>query len=156
MANEPFRLHLDEQISQRYLDTGRFFVLERERQMRMMANLLQGVPDPRQVLELYCREGLPSEMILKGFAQASYLNFNPSAVMLARASRRLSRYSDRVIPHSFDLADLSWRTLDYPTQAVVSSPSTIWLVMLRGCCSTMFTTSLFRVGFTSSPIRSIQ
>ncbi len=44
-----------------------------------------------------------------------------SAVMLERAGQRLARFADRVRLTSFDLADRSWRRLEHPVQAVVSS-----------------------------------
>ncbi len=42
-------------------------------------------------------------------------------LMLEQAGLRLSRFDGRVKLGSFDLADCSWRKLDQPVQAVVSS-----------------------------------
>ncbi len=42
----------DEDTSKRYLDFGRSFVPEREGQMRIIVDLLKGVPQPSLILEL--------------------------------------------------------------------------------------------------------
>jgi tRNA (cmo5U34)-methyltransferase len=73
------------------------------------------------VLELCCGEGLLAEMILDELPEATCMGLDGSALMLERAAHRLSRFGERVKLGSFDLADVSWRRLDRPVQAVVSS-----------------------------------
>jgi tRNA (cmo5U34)-methyltransferase len=111
----------DEELSRRYLDYGRYFVPQREQQMRLMVNLLQGIPQPCLVLELCCGEGLLAEMLLESLPGASVIGMDGSLVMLARTGERLSRFGNRFQPRSFDLADCSWRKPEQPIQAVLSS-----------------------------------
>jgi tRNA (cmo5U34)-methyltransferase len=113
--------HWDEETSKQYLDYGRYFVPAREQQLHIMVNLLKGLPQASLILELCCGEGLLAEMILDTFSGSSYWGLDGSAMMLEKAGQRLSRFGDRVKLSSFDLAVRSWRRLERPVQAVVSS-----------------------------------
>jgi predicted TPR repeat methyltransferase len=72
--------HWDEETSSRYLDYGRYFVPAREQQMRIMVDLLRGVPRPNLIFELCCGEGLLAEL-----PGSSYCGLDGSAVMLEQA-----------------------------------------------------------------------
>ncbi len=111
----------DEETSQRYLDYGRYFVPERERQMRISVDLLRNMSEPCSVLELCCGEGLLAELLLDEIPGSSYRGMDGSGLMLERAGQRLSRFGDRVRLSNFNLADHAWRKLDGPVNAVVSS-----------------------------------
>ena len=111
----------DEETSRRYLDYGRYFVPAREQQMRTMVDLLRVLPAQSQILELCCGEGLLAEMLLDELPGLTYLGLDGSILMLEQAQRRLSRFGERVKLGRFDLADRSWRQLDTPVHAVVSS-----------------------------------
>jgi tRNA (cmo5U34)-methyltransferase len=111
----------DEETSKTYLDYGRYFVPEREGQMRIMGNLLRGVPQPCLILELCCGEGLLAELLLDELPGSTYRGLDGSALMLERAEHRLARFGDRVRLDSFNLADQSGRMLEQPVQGVVSS-----------------------------------
>lgn len=111
----------DEEISKKYLDYGRYFVPQRELQMRIMLDLLKGLPSLEIVLELCCGEGLLGEMVLSEFPELSYLGMDGSVLMLEAAGQRLVRFGERARLRSFDLADRSWRQLEKPVQVVVSS-----------------------------------
>lgn len=113
--------HWDEDTSQNFLDYGKYFIPAREQQIGMMSALLKGVPQPAQVLELGCGEGLLAEQILDSLPTSRYLGLDGSAVMLYKAAQRLSRFGERCKLSSFELADRSWRRSDAPIQAVVSS-----------------------------------
>jgi tRNA (cmo5U34)-methyltransferase len=115
------KIYWDEETSKRYIDYGRYFVPAREQQMDIMADLLKGLTQPFTVLELGCGEGLLAELVLDGLPEATYWGLDGSALMLEQAGSRLSRFGERVKLGSFDLADYSWRKLDQPVQAVVSS-----------------------------------
>ncbi len=121
MNSDNFPNRWDEDTSQNYLDYGRYFIPERKRQMRIMVDLLRNLPEPFDVLELCCGEGLLAELLLEGIPGSTYWGLDGSALMLDRASQRLSRFGARVRLGSFNLEDLSWRTLDNPVQVVVSS-----------------------------------
>lgn len=121
MSNDNTQIHWDEETSQDYLDYGRYFVPEREHQMRIMVDLLRNIPGPINVLELCCGEGLLAELLLDEIANTTYWGLDGSELMLERASQRLSRFGDRVRLGSFDLAVHTWRKLDSPVEAVVSS-----------------------------------
>ncbi len=115
------KIHWDEETSRRYLDYGRYFVPAREQQMHIVADLLKGLTQPFTVLELCCGEGLLAELLLNELPEAAYWGLDGSTLMLEQAGSRLSRFGERVKLGSFDLADCSWRKLDQPVQAVVSS-----------------------------------
>jgi tRNA (cmo5U34)-methyltransferase len=121
MKNDKQHNQWDEETSKRYLDYGRYFVPQREQQMRIMVDLLRGLPFPSLVLELCCGEGLLAEMLLDKIPDSTYLGLDGSALMLEQAQQRLSRFGGRVKLDSFDLADHSLRKLEHPAQAVVSS-----------------------------------
>ena len=121
MNNDNPQNQWDEETSTRYLDYGRYFVPAREQQMRIMVDLLKGLPQASLILELCCGEGLLAELLLDEIIDSSYWGMDGSAVMLKKAGERLARFGDRVRLTSFDMADRSWRRLEHPVQAVVSS-----------------------------------
>jgi tRNA (cmo5U34)-methyltransferase len=121
MENEKHSIHWDEETTKRYLDYGRYFVPAREQQMRIMVDLLKGLPPSSLVLELCCGEGLLAEMLLDTLPEATYWGLDGSALMLEQTHQRLSRFGGRAKLASFELADRSWRKIDLVVQAVVSS-----------------------------------
>jgi len=120
MSDNTIQDHWDEQMSQRFIDYGRYFIPQRERQMRIIVELLKDMPQPYTLLELCCGEGLLAEMILKEYHQVILLGLDGSQVMLARAQERLAGFAGRYKVNKFELADRSWRRLPQPVQAVVS------------------------------------
>jgi len=121
MTSDNYHSHWNEETSKQYLDYGRYFVPAREQQMHIMVDLLKGLPQPSLILELCCGEGLLAEMLLDKHLDSSYWGLDGSALMLEKAGQWLSRFGDRVKLNTFDLADRSWRRLEHPVQAVVSS-----------------------------------
>ena len=113
--------HWDEETSRRYIDYGRYFVPAREGQMRIILDLLRGLPPSCLVLELCCGEGIFAEMLLDQLPDANLLGLDGSVLMLDTARRRLARFGERVKLSSFDLADRSWCKLNHPLHAVISS-----------------------------------
>jgi len=110
----------DEDTSKRFLHYGKYFVPQRETQMRIIVDLLMGVPCQGTILELCCGEGLLAELILQDLPGAYVVGMDGSRVMLDIARERLGRYPGRYELKEFDLADLSWRRFSQPVQAVVS------------------------------------
>jgi len=121
MTNDNPQNQWDEETSKRFIDYWRYFVPAREQQMHIMVDLLKGFPQSSVILELCCGEGLLAEMLLDELPGSSYWGLDGSAVMLERAAHRLIRFGERVKLNSFDLVDRSWRKLEEPVQAVVSS-----------------------------------
>lgn len=121
MGNDKLPDHWDEEVSQRFIDYGRYFVPARETQMRIMVDLLRHLPGPCTILELCCGEGLLAEMLLEGLPGSVYIGMDGSSLMLDHALQRLSRFGTRSRLMIFELADRSWRILEQPVQAVVSS-----------------------------------
>ena len=113
--------HWDENTSEHFIDYGKYFIPAREQQMHIMIELLRGIPQPSQVLELCCGEGLLAELILDSLPGVSYWGLDGSPVMLDKAGKRLSRFGELVHLNPFELVDHSWRKLDSQVQAVVSS-----------------------------------
>jgi tRNA (cmo5U34)-methyltransferase len=110
----------DEATSQRYIDYGRYFVPEREAQIRMVADLVSSIAGPGRVIELCCGEGLLAELLLDELPYWTYQGLDGSDLMLAKAGVRLSRFGTRCQLHRFDLAEHSWRDPGLQAQAVVS------------------------------------
>jgi tRNA (cmo5U34)-methyltransferase len=110
-----------EETSRTFIDYGRYFVPERERQMRSMAALLFYLDSPCAVLELCCGEGLLVEALLDSYPKIIVHGLDGSIEMLERARVRLARFGDRFQCRTFDLASADWRTPELPFHAVVSS-----------------------------------
>jgi tRNA (cmo5U34)-methyltransferase len=121
MIDNNIQNHWDEETSKRYLDYGKYFVPDREQQMHIMLELLRGLPQPSIILELCCGEGLLGELILRELQGVAYIGLDGSQVMLEKANERLASFADRYRLSQFELADQSWRNLEHPVQAVVSS-----------------------------------
>ena len=120
MNNDDAGSKWDEDTSRRFLDYGKYFVPQREKQMQIIVELLLGVPDQSMILELCCGEGILAELILHDLPGAFVVGMDGSQVMLDKASERLGHYPGRYELKEFNLADLSWRRLSQPVQAVVS------------------------------------
>ncbi len=113
--------HWDEDTSEQYLDYGKCFIPAREQQMHIMIELLRGIPQPSQVLEICCGDGSLAELILDTLPDLSYWGLDGSARMLEKARQRLCCFGERARLGSIELADHSWRRCESPVQAVISS-----------------------------------
>ncbi len=111
----------DEGNSRDFVDYGRYFVPERERQMAVVAGLIPATDEPFQVVELCCGEGLLAEVILDRYPACSLFGLDGSATMRRAARARLVRFGGRFRCRDFDLADSAWTDITGPIQAVVSS-----------------------------------
>jgi tRNA (cmo5U34)-methyltransferase len=111
----------DEQNSQDFIRYGRYFVPERERQMRTLVALLPEADQPGAVLDICCGEGLLSEAILEHRPAWTVYGLDGSTEMLRRAQSRLGRFAQRFQPQPFDLFDPRWPELKTPLHAAVSS-----------------------------------
>jgi len=110
----------DERISQTFIDYGRYFVPERERQFQIIVDLVPRFEQPG-IIELCCSEGLLSQMLLEQIPACIVYGFDGSAEMLQRAKERLARFGERFQAKPFDLFAKSWRKTDHPVHTVVTS-----------------------------------
>ncbi|HSB67555.1 MAG TPA: methyltransferase domain-containing protein [Anaerolineales bacterium] len=113
--------HWAEDTSEQFLDYGKYFIPAREQQMQLIVDILKDIPQPANVLELCCGEGLLAELILRAYPEVYYSGLDGSPLMLEKAAQRLSAFSNRVQLSGFELAERSWRKRDHPVQAVLSS-----------------------------------
>jgi tRNA (cmo5U34)-methyltransferase len=110
-----------EDLSRQFIDYGRYFVPERERQVQIMVALLADLEPSATILELCCGEGLLAEALLEAYPACSILAYDGSVEMLAAVQHRLARFEGRFECRQFDLAATSWRKMEAPPDAVVSS-----------------------------------
>ena len=110
-----------EETSRMFIDYGRYFVPERDRQMHIFAALLAYLDVPCVVLELCCGEGLLAELLLESHPQFVVHGLDGSVEMLERARERLARFENRFQCRAFNLASKDWRKPELPVHAVISS-----------------------------------
>jgi tRNA (cmo5U34)-methyltransferase len=111
----------DENLSQLFVDYGRYFVPERERQIEMIVELLAPVDPAATLVEICCGEGLLAQAVLERFPGCSLIGLDGSPEMLRRAQERLSAYRERFHARKFDLAASDWRKMETPLRAVLTS-----------------------------------
>lgn len=111
----------DEENSKLFIDYGRYFVPERELQIRTICDLIPPREEAFHILELCCGEGLLAAALLERFPSCIVHGFDGSTEMLQQSEQRLSQYGERFRPAHFDLHAHEWRSADWPLQAIVSS-----------------------------------
>lgn len=105
MAGQDWR----EADSQTFIDYGRYFVPDREKQIQLISDLIPPRAEPFTVLELACGEGLLAEAILQNHPRSTVYGYDGSPLMLERAQARLARFGDRFRTRQFDLFSDAWR-----------------------------------------------
>ncbi|MEM7116608.1 MAG: class I SAM-dependent methyltransferase [Chloroflexota bacterium] len=108
-----------ESDSQNFIDYGRYFVPERDLQIKTFCDLVSA--DAKQILELCCGAGLLAGALLERCPQATVHAYDGSVEMLNHTQQQLAAYGDRLQTKQFDIIDTSWRSFDQPLDAVVSS-----------------------------------
>jgi tRNA (cmo5U34)-methyltransferase len=119
----------DEDHSRRFLDYGRYFVPERERQIGIIGDLIppppEGAPGDAHggalLVELCSGEGLLSRALLERFPACRMLALDGSAAMRERTRATCGAAADRLTAAAFDLAGRDWRAFAEPPHAIVSS-----------------------------------
>jgi tRNA (cmo5U34)-methyltransferase len=111
----------DEQASRDFIQSGRYFVPERERQIQTIAALVSHDAQPGWAIDLGCGEGLLAQALLEKVASLQVLALDGSPAMLKLAQARLARFGQRFQAQLFDFFDRSWPELTAPLQALVSS-----------------------------------
>src|SRR5258706_5993459 len=110
----------DEADSREFIDSGRFFVPDREEQI---ATVLDLIPEPGEglLVDLCCGAGPLTAALLERFPRARVLAMDLSPTMLEHVRTTLEVHADRLQTRPFDLADRSWRRFPEPVHAFVSS-----------------------------------
>jgi tRNA (cmo5U34)-methyltransferase len=114
-------INWSEAASRTFIDYGRYFVPEREQQIAAFVDLIPAHDQPFTILELCCGEGLLARALLERFPTCTVHGFDGSPAMLDHARGQLARYGERFQTQLFGLADRSWRAIEWPVHAVVSS-----------------------------------
>jgi tRNA (cmo5U34)-methyltransferase len=111
----------DEQASRTFVDYGRYFVPERERQLQIIVALVPHLDRPYTIVDLCCGEGLLAQALLEQLPACTVYGLDGSTEMLQRAQERLARFGERFQAQPFDLFARLWRNADHPVHAVVTS-----------------------------------
>ena len=110
-----------EDDSAHFIDTGRYYVPERELQIQTICDLVPPADGECHIVELCSGEGLLSRALLAAFPESRLHAFDGSERMLASTRETTGAHADRLETHIFDLAATDWRTFPWSVQAVVSS-----------------------------------
>lgn len=111
----------DEQSSRTFIDYGRYFVPDRELQIRTICDLIPPATESARIVELCCGPGLLAEALLERFPTSAVHGVDGSPEMLRTAQDRLAQYGARFTSQLFDLAADEWRSSFANLHAVVSS-----------------------------------
>lgn len=110
-----------EENSRFFIDYARYFVPDRESQIRAIASLIPPLDEPFRVMELCCGEGSLAGALLEKFPECTVYGLDGSHEMVKTARQRLAAFGSRFMPGKFDLASSEWRTNEPTYHAVVSS-----------------------------------
>jgi tRNA (cmo5U34)-methyltransferase len=121
MTNAQNVNHWDEGHSRSFLNCGRYFVPERERQIEIIVDLIPPPRDEGLLVELCPGEGLLSRTLLTRFPNCRVLALDGSAEMRAQTMETCRDHADRLTTAAFELEHRDWRDFPEPLHAVVSS-----------------------------------
>lgn len=110
-----------EENSRFFIEYARYFVPDRESQMRTLCSLIPDPGEPFRILELACGPGLLAGALLERYPNCAVHGLDGSHEMLQTARQHLGAFGERFSTGKFDLADKSWRMAEPAYQAVVSS-----------------------------------
>jgi tRNA (cmo5U34)-methyltransferase len=111
----------DEDSSRTFLDYGRYFVPERDRQLTIVGDLIPSPPAGALLVELCSGEGLLSLALLERFPTSRMLALDGSAEMRQATRATGAAHAARLTVADFDLASRAWRRFAEPVHAFVSS-----------------------------------
>src|SRR5262245_29654022 len=115
------KMNWDEANSRSFLDYGRYFVPEREKQIALITDLIPAAPTNALLVELCPGEGLLARALLERFPGCRLLALDGSAEMRAKTQETCRAFGDRLEVAAFELADRDWRMFSEPPYAIVSS-----------------------------------
>ncbi|MGH6945656.1 MAG: class I SAM-dependent methyltransferase [Geminicoccaceae bacterium] len=110
-----------EEDSTVFIDHGRAFTPERERQHEIVCELIAAAAPCLNAVELCCGAGDLARLLLERVPGVRLLALDGSEKMLAATRARCARYADRLELRAFELADASWRDLRPAPDAIYSS-----------------------------------
>lgn len=116
-----YRRWKETQMYKEYIDYSRYFIPEREEQILTICNQIQPPDGAMRIVELCCGEGLLAGALLERFPSCSVLAMDGAPKMIETAKQNLARYGGRVEYQQFNLAEMEWRSMAAPPDAVVSS-----------------------------------
>jgi tRNA (cmo5U34)-methyltransferase len=103
-----------------FIDYGRAFTPERERQQAIICELVASVA-PGRVVELCCGGGELAGLLLERLPETYLLALDGSPIMLAATREACAAHADRLGLQEFDLAAKDWRALQPAPDAICSS-----------------------------------
>ena len=104
-----------------FIDYGRAFTPERERQQEIICGLIAAVTPCREVVELCCGSGDLAKLLLERLPEMHLKALDGSPRMLAETGETCARHADRLHLQPFDLAATDWRDLRPSPDAICSS-----------------------------------
>ncbi|MFC2026052.1 class I SAM-dependent methyltransferase [Chloroflexota bacterium] len=111
----------DESVSKLFIDNGKYFVPDRDFQIRTICDLIPSTNTRMAIIDLCCGEGLLSGALLKRFPNCRVYGYDGSREMLNLAAQNLSNYKNRFVAQGFNLAEKDWRNPGISLNAIVSS-----------------------------------
>jgi tRNA (cmo5U34)-methyltransferase len=109
MATGEPRRTWDEDSSRTFLDYGRYFVPERDRQLTIIGDLIPLPPEGALLVELCSGEGLLSRALLERFPACRVLALDGSAEMRQATRATCAAHAARLTVAEFDLTSRDWR-----------------------------------------------
>jgi tRNA (cmo5U34)-methyltransferase len=116
----PERESWREDDSALFIDYGRAFTPERERQQAILCDLVASVA-PSRVVELCSGSGELARLLLDRLPGTRLLTLDGSPTMLAATKQACAAHADRLELGAFDLAAADWRALRPAPDAIASS-----------------------------------
>jgi tRNA (cmo5U34)-methyltransferase len=104
-----------------FIDYGRAFTPERERQQEIVCELIASVAPARSVVELCCGSGDLARLLLERLPEMQLRALDGSPRMLTETGETCVADADRLQLQPFDLAATDWRALQPAPDAICSS-----------------------------------
>jgi tRNA (cmo5U34)-methyltransferase len=110
-----------EEHSAVFIDYGRAFTPERERQQEIVSELIASVTPCRKVVELCSGSGDLARLLLAHLPEMHLEALDGSPKMLVQTNKTCAAYAERLRLRPFDLAATDWRTFQPAPDAICSS-----------------------------------
>lgn len=104
-----------------FINYTRYFIPDRDSQIRTLCSLIPDPGEPFQVLELACGAGDLAGALLERYPNCTVRGLDGSHEMLRTTRQHLAAFGSRFEPGKFDLFARDWRTGTAQYRAAVSS-----------------------------------